>query len=178
MRNSNPLLAFVLIVGLLLMSVHIISAQQQGGRQGRANQRQRFQMDPEAMMNRMMERIIEQLSISEEETAVLKPMIESILRTRLDQNREMRELVDALREAIDSKDPEQIKAKLAEVKTKRKEHKAKAETLQKELIELLTLEQEAQLTVSGVVNSDGVGFRFGGFRGSGPRDRRGAQQQQ
>jgi len=166
-RRFNHLLAFVLVVGLLLTVAHIMSAQQQGGRPGPADQQQRRQFDPEEMMNRMMERIMEQLNLSEEETAVLKPMIEGILRTRFEQNREMQELIDALQEAIDAKDNDQIKSKLDEVKAKRKEHKAKTEALEKELVELLTLGQEAQLTVSGVVNSDGSGFPRGGFRGPG-----------
>jgi hypothetical protein len=172
MKKLNRPLAFLVAVSLLLTVIHIISAQQQGGRQGRADQQQRRQFDPEAMMNRMMERILGQLSLSEDEAAVLKPKIETILQTRTEQNGEMRDLMDALQKAIDAKDTEQIKTKLAEVKAKRKEHKAKAEALESELTELLTVEQEAQLTVSGVVNSDGFGF--GGFRGPGQRTGPGA----
>jgi hypothetical protein len=86
---------------------------------------------------------------------------------RINQSRVMRDLIDALQKAIEAKNDMQIQTKLTEVKTTRKEHKAKVEKLEQELIELLTLNQEAQLTVSGVVNSDGTGGFFGGSRGQG-----------
>jgi len=41
--------------------------------------------------------------------------------------------------------------------------------MEKDLVELLTLNQEAQLTVSGVVNSDGGFGGGGGFGGRGGR---------
>jgi hypothetical protein len=172
MRKLNHLLAFILVVGLLLTSVHIISAQQRGG-QGRPPQMQGRQMDPEAMVNRMMERIMGRLNLSAEESAALKPRIEGILRMQIEQNREVRQLVDDLEKAIDAN--KQIEDKLKAVKDKRKEHKANAEKKEKELVELLTIKQEAQLTVDGVVNSDGSGFRFGGFGGPGQRNRPGGQ---
>ena len=108
MRKLNRLLVFVLIVGLLLSAVHIISAQQRG----RADQRQRGQMDPAAMVARMLERALTGLNLSDEETTVIKPKAESILQTRMDQNREMRELTNDLREAVDAEDGKQIEAKL------------------------------------------------------------------
>lgn len=164
MRKLNRPLAFMLAVGLVLMAAYVISAQQGGGARGQGGQ-QRRQFDPEQMMDRRIQNIMEELNLPEEEAAVLKPRIESLLRTRMDQSREIGESIEALRQAIDAKDAGQIKAKLDEVKAKRKEHREKTETLEKELVELLTLEQEAQLTVSGVVNSDGFGFPRGGFRG-------------
>jgi Spy/CpxP family protein refolding chaperone len=126
----------------------------------------RPQMDPEQMMQRMMERIMERLNLSADESAVLKPMIEGIMQTRQEQASEMRELTDALQKAVDDKDSERIKAKLTDIKAKRKSHREKNDSQEKELIELLTVEQEAQLTLAGVVNSGG-GFGFGGFRGFG-----------
>jgi uncharacterized membrane protein YccC len=173
MRNLNRLLTFALIVGLVLTTAYFISAQQEDTRRqrpGQQGQRQgRRQFDPEAMMKRMVDRTMEQLKLSEEESAILKPKIEGILQTRTQQSTEMRTLMRDLRTAVDAKDDAQIKAKLDAVKTKRKEHKAQSEKLEKELIELLTVTQEAQLTISGIVNSDGSGF-FGGFGG---RDRGG-----
>ena len=163
MRKLNRLLVFVLVVGLVLTAAYVISAQQGGGARGQGGQ-QRRQFDPEQMMDRRIQNIMEELNLPEEEAAVLKPRIESLLRMRMDQSREIGESIEALRQAIDAKDAGQIKAKLDEVKAKRKEHREKTETLEKELVELLTLEQEAQLTVSGVVNSDGFGFPRGGFR--------------
>ena len=171
MRRLNHLLAFVLIVGLVLTTAYIISAQQDTGRRQRPGQQQgRRQMDPEAMMKRRVERVMEQLKLSEEETTVLKPKIESIMQTRTKRSTEMRTLISDLQKAIEAKDDAQIKAKLDAVKAKRKEHKAQSAKREKEMIELLTVTQEAQLTIAGVVNSDGSGGMFGGF---GNRDRRG-----
>jgi len=173
-RRLNQLLAFVLIVGLVLTTAYIISAQQDDGRRQRPRgQREgRRQMDPEAMMRRMVERVMEPLKLSEEETAVLKPKIEGIVQTRTKQSTEMGTLISNLQKAVEAKDdaPEgaersfQIKEKLGVVKAKRKEHKAQSEKLEKELVELLTVKQEAQLTIARLVNSDGSG-RFGGFGG-------------
>ena len=164
MRNLNRLLTFVLIVGLVLTTAYFISAQQGGSRRQPSDQQSRRQFDPEAMIKRRVDRIVQQLNLSEEETAVLKPNIEGILQTRVQQSTEMRTLMSDLRNAINAKDDAQIKAKLDAVKAKQKEHKAQAENLEKELVELLTVTQEAQLTISGIVNSDGSGF-FGGFGG-------------
>ena len=178
MRKFNRLLAFVLIVGLVLTTAYIISAQQESGRRQRPGdqRQQRRQIDPAAMIKQRVEQVMKELNISEEETAVLKPKIEGIMQTRVKQSSETRTLIRDLRRAIEAKDNAQIESKLAEVKAKRKEHKAKAETLEKEMVELLTLKQEAQLTVAGVVNSDGgMGGVFGGFRGQQQRPRRARQ---
>jgi hypothetical protein len=162
-RKFNSLIAFMLVVGLVLTTSYIISAQQQ---QRPRQRQQRRQIDPEAIIQRRVERAMQDLNLSEEESAVLKPMIEGIMRTRTEQSREMRTLIDELGKAIEAKDDAQIQSKLEQVKTKRKENRVNIETLEQKLIELLTLKQEAQLTVSGVVNSDGTGGFFGGFRGN------------
>jgi Spy/CpxP family protein refolding chaperone len=165
-RKFNRLLAFMLVVGLVLTTAYVISAQQSERRQRpEGQQQQRPQMDPAEMMKQRVEQIMKALNPSEEEAAVLKPKIEGLLQTRIDQSRETRNLIDALRKAIEAKDDAQIEAKLSEVKAKRKEHKANIEKLENELIELLTVKQEAQLTVSGVINSDGFGSFFGNRRG-------------
>jgi len=167
-RNFNRLLACVLVVGLVLTVTHIVSAQREGRRRQRPGQFQRRQMGTEAMIPRMVERMMRDLNLSDKETTVLKPKIENIVQTRMTQSREMRELVEALRQAIESNDNAQIKEKLSLVKTKRKEHEAKIETLEKELVELLTVKQEVQLTILGIVNSDSSDFLFGGRRDGPP----------
>jgi len=166
-------LVFVLVVGLVLTTAYLLSAQQDQ-RQGRPRQGpgqgpngERPQFDPAEMVQRMVDRSVEPLNLSADETAVLKPKIKAILQTRMEQGQQMREVVQSLQTAIDTKDEAQIKAKLAAVKAKRQENKAKIEAMEKDLVELLTLNQEAQLTVSGVVNSDGGGGGFGGFGGGG-----------
>jgi len=171
MRKLNYLLVFVLVVGLALTSVHIISAQmqQQGGRQRGTSQQQRPQMDPAEMLNRMLERTMGQLNLSEEETTVLQPMVKGLLEERMNQGTKRRELINALREAIDAKNSEQVQGKLKEIKDLRqKKHTEKTDKMEKDLVELLTVAQEAQLTVAGIVNSDGSGLQFGGgFRQQG-----------
>ena len=176
MRKFNHLLAFVLVVGLVLTTTYIISAQQEDRRRQRTDgqRQQRRQMDPATMIKQRIEQVMKQLNLPDEEATILKLSIEGILQIRMEQSREMRELINNLRKAVEAKDDTQIESKLAEVKAKRKEHKAKAETLEKELIELLTVKQEAQLTIAGIVNSDGGGGFFGGFRGQ-QRPRRGRQ---
>lgn len=173
MQKFNRLIAFALAIALVLTGTYVIWAQQRRQRPQRPGRMQRPQMSPEEMVQRMLERIMRQLNLSEEETTVLKPKIEGILKMRTDQNLKMRELTNALREAINADDDAQIKEKLELVKAKRQEYKKKAETLQKELVKLLTLKQEAQLTVAGIVNSDGTGGFFGGFRRQRQRPRRG-----
>ena len=83
-RNFSRLLAFVLVVGLVLTTAYIISAQQDDRRE---RFRQRRQMDSEAMTERMVERMMRELNLSEEETAVLKLKIEGIVQTRVKQIR-------------------------------------------------------------------------------------------
>jgi len=182
LKRFNHTLVFALIIGLLLLSVHIISAQQntrqgrqqQGARQGRQQQgaRQGRQFDPAQMMARMLERTMEGLNLSEEEATVIKPKIEGLMQARFDQSSEVRELTTGLQEAVDAKDSDQIVAKLTALKKKLKENKDKLEKMENELIELLTPEQEARLTLSGTVNSGGgIGGGFGGFRGGQPGQR-------
>ncbi len=172
---QSSLLVFVLVVGLVLTTTYFLSAQQDQG-QGRSRQGQgpggeRPQFDPAQMVERMVDRSVEPLNLSADETAVLKPKIKAIFQTRMEQGQQMREVTQSLQTAIGTKDEAQIKAKLAAVKAKRQENKAKIEAMEKDLVELLTLNQEAQLTVSGVVNSDGGGGGFGGggFGGRGGR---------
>jgi DNA repair exonuclease SbcCD ATPase subunit len=170
MRKLNYSLILVLVVGLSLTMLSIVSAQQNTGqtgadRQNRQNQQQRTQMDPEAMIQQRLGRIMEQLKPSDEDAAVLKPKIEGLMRIRMTQSQDTRELINSLREAINAKNTDQIKAKLTEIKSKREENKKKTEAMEKDLTDLLTLNQEALLTVSGIVNSDGSGGFFGGGPG-------------
>jgi hypothetical protein len=167
MRKTGFILTSILVIGIVLLSTHFIYAQQ---RDNRRQQQDRPQFDPQQMMQRMMERIMERLKLSEEESAVIKPQIESIMNLRTKQASEMRDLMDALQKAIDAKDEKQIGTALTAIKTKRLEQKTASEKAEKELIELLTVEQEANLTLLGVVNSDGMGmgFRFGQPGGNPP----------
>lgn len=171
MRRVTFVITMFLTFAFLLVTVWAQQAEQgeQERRQGRPQfNREPPRFDPEEMIQRTVQRSIEQLKLSEEEVAVIKPMIESIIQTRMEQAQRMRELFDTLRQAVDNKDVTTIKNTLAQIKSKREENRARMETLEAQLIELLTPEQEAILTLAGVVNADAGGF-FGGF---GPRPQR------
>jgi len=184
MKKINLILAIIIGFGMILLVSHLIYAQQQGGGQPPQNPQQRPQFDPQQMMERRMQQIMERLKLSDEESAIIKPKIESLTRMRMEQGQELRPLMEALQKALDSKDTKQITSALKAVKDKRAEQKQAYEKAEQELLELLTVEQEANLTVMGVVNSDGIGMMFGGFRPGGPeqgreqRQRQGNQQRQ
>ena len=175
MRRFSCSLTCVLVVGLVLTSAYSISAQEDTSPERSRGQRQRWQrgeggrrqFDPAQMIERQTQRAVEQLALSSEEAAVLEPRIKAIVQNWIQRRQEMQPLMQALRTAIDGGGEAQIKSALEALKAKQKEHKAKSDALQKDLVELLTLPQEAQLTVAGIVNSDG-GFG-GGFGGSGGR---------
>ena len=168
MKKFGYFVVFILVAGLLFTTAHMISAQQQRRREGGGGPFGGRQMDPEEMLKRQLERIMENMNLPADEAAVLEPMIEKILRTRTDQDTESGKLLEDLQKAMDDKS--NVSEKLEAFKTKRAEHKKKMEELQKELLEVLTVEQEAQLTILRVVHSEGAGgfMRFGGGRGDRP----------
>jgi len=183
MRKLNKLLVLGLAIGLLLMTVHIIAAQQRGERPGRGRRGEgdRAQMDPAAMMERMVERRMEnvtegmqKMEIPANEAAILGTQIEGLLRMRMAPDTGNREAMDELQKAIDAKDNAQIKTRLDAIKAKRKKRREKDEKMEKELLEILPLKLEALLTVQGIVNggSGGGGRGFGGGFGSGRGQRR------
>ena len=172
-RKLNRLLVAIFTIGLVLTSAYFISAQedtrpdrssrQQQERRQRG-ERGRGQFNPAQMAERQTQRAIENLNLSDEEAAVLVPRIKAIAQHRLQQRQTLRPLTQALRTAVDGEDKAEIKSALDALKAQQNAQQTKAEALEEELVELLTLRQEAQLTIAGVVNSDGSGG-FGGRRG-------------
>jgi hypothetical protein len=172
MRKLNLLLAFVLIVALVLTAAHIISAQQRGGMQQQRQGRQQRQFDPEQMLERRLDRIkqnMQEMGLSAEEVDYLGTQVGNLLRESMNQRSAMQTLIEDLQKAMDAKNEAEMKAKLSEIKEKRKEHRKKLEEMEAKLIELLPLELEARLTVDGIVNTDGSGGGFGMMRFGGPR---------
>ena len=172
-KLNRPLVA-ILVIGLVLSSAYFISAQEdtrpdrssrQQQERGERRQRGRGQFDPAQMAERQTQRAIENLDLSDEEAAVLVPRIKTIAQHRLQQRQELRPFTQALRTSIDSGDSKQIKAALKTFKAQQAAQKEKAEALEKELVELLTVRQEAQLTIAGIVNNDGGFSGFGDRRG-------------
>ncbi len=173
-RKLNCSFVGVLTIGLVLTSAYFISAQEdtrpdrssreQRGR-GERGERGRGQFNVAEMVERQTQRAIENLNLSDEEGAVLVPKIKAIAQHRLEQRQTLRPLTQALRTSVDGEDKAEIKSALDALKAQQNKQKTKAEALEKELVELLTLRQEAQLTIAGIVNSDGGAGGFGGRRG-------------
>lgn len=170
----NRLLIAIFVIGFVLTGTYFISAQEdtrpdrssrQQRERGERGERGRGQFNIAEMVERQTQRAIEDLNLSDEETTILVPKIKAIAQHRLQQRQELRPFVQALRTSVDSEDNKQIKVALKSFKAHQAAQKEKAEALEKDLVELLTVRQEAQLTVAGVVNSDGGFGGFGGRRG-------------
>ena len=170
----NRSLVAIFVIGLVLSSAYFISAQEdtrpdrsdlQQQRRGERGEGRRGQFDPAQMAERQTERAIEGLNLSDEEATILVPKIKAIAQHRLQQRQELRPFTQALRTSIDSEDNKQIKTALKTFKAHQTAQKEKAEALEKDLVELLTVRQEAQLTIAGIVNNDGGFGGFGGRRG-------------
>lgn len=177
MRKLNKALIPILVIGLMLTGVHIISAQRQrgGGAPGGTEGRPRF--DPEQMLQRRVENIMEgmqEMNIPDNEAVILKTQIEGLLRLRMTPNDKMTQAMETLQKAVDSKDNEQIRTALDSVKAMRKEQKTKLEDAEKQLLEILPLKVEALLTVQGIVNGGTGGgmMNFGGRRRGGTGNQR------
>ena len=95
-KLNRPLVA-ILIIGLVLSSAYFISAQEdtrpdrssrQRQERGERGERGRRQLDPAQMVERQTQRAVENLNLSDEETAVLVPRIRAIAQHRLQQRQE------------------------------------------------------------------------------------------
>ena len=172
-KLNRPLVA-IFIIGLVLSSAYFISAQEdtrpdrssrQQRERGERRERGRGQFNIAEMVERQTERAIEDLNLSDEETTILVPKVKAIAQHRLQQRQELRPFTQALRTSVDSGDSKQIKAALKTFKAQQAAQKEKAEALEKDLLELLTVRQEAHLTIAGIVNNDGGFSGFGDRRG-------------
>ncbi len=172
--RSNRLFIVIFVIGLVLSSAYFISAQEdtrpdrsnlRQQERGQRGERGRRQFDPAQMAERQTERAIEDLNLSDEEATILVPRIKAIAQHRLQQRQELRPFTQALRTSVDGGDSKQIKTALKTFKAQQAAQKATAEALEKDLVELLTVRQEAQLTIAGIVNNDGGFGGFGGRRG-------------
>ena len=172
-KLNRPLVA-IFIIGFVLSSAYFISAQEdtrpdrssrQQRERGERGERGRSQFNIAEMVERQTERAIENLNLSDEETTILTPKVKAIAQHRLQQRQELRPFTQALRTSVDGGDSAQIKAALKSFKAQQAAQKKKAEALEKDLVELLTVRQEAQLTIAGIVNNDSGFSGFGGRRG-------------
>ena len=172
-KLNRPLIA-ILVIGFVLSSTYFLSAQEdtrpdrsnrQQRERGERGERGRGQFDPAQMVERQIQRAIEGLNLSDEEATILVPKVKAIAQHRLQQRQELRPFTQALRTSVDGGDSSQIKAALKSFKAHQAAQQKKAEALEKDLVELLTVRQEAHLTIAGIVNNDSGFGGFGGRRG-------------
>ena len=184
MRKLNLILIIAIVFSLGLLGSQIYAQQggggQQGGQQGGGQQfQQRQQFTPEQMAERRMTMIKDRLKLSDADFTAIKPNIEAFTKIRTAQGEELRPKIDALQKAADAKDAKLMASALKAYKDKRTEQKAayeKAETDFLKFLADLPVEIEANLTLMGIVSSDG-GMGFGGFRPGGPGQDQGGQRQ-
>lgn len=173
-RKLNRSFVGIFTIGLVLASAYFISAQEdtrpdRSSREQRARgergERGRGQFNVAEMVERQAQRAIEDLNLSDEEATILVPKIKAIAQHRLQQRQELRPFAQTLRTSVDGGDNAQIKAALKTFKAQQAAQKQKAAALEKDLIELLTVRQEAQLTIASIVNNDSGFGGFGNRRG-------------
>ena len=140
-----------------------------GGRGGRGG---RGGWDPAQMQERMLQMQKEQLKVSEEEWTVLKPLLQAVTQKQWEQRmarfRGMGRRgrgggegednspaeVKALRTALENADTPaaDIQAKLKALRDANKAKEAELEKVREQLRQVLTVRQEAQLVLMGVLN--------------------------
>ncbi len=177
MLGRRITLGFVIwgLLGVVLVGQSL--AQQQRARPQRsAQQRAR----PDAMSNfqdRMVERMKETLEASDEEWKVLKPRVEKVLTLSREtrgmagfarrgrpqageaagqqtQQTQVEKAQEDLRTVLENKEakPEEIKQKLTALREAREKAKQEMAKAQQELREILSVRQEAQMVLMGLLN--------------------------
>jgi hypothetical protein len=189
MKKLNLILIIAIVFSLALLGSQIYAQQGQGGggQQGGGQQFQQRQPPTSEQMAQMAARRIQtimerlKLSDSDPESVVIKQQIEALTKLRTEQGQKSRTQMDALQKALDAKpiSKTDLSKALKEYKKARAEQKADYEKAETEFLGILTAEQEANLTLMGIVNGDGGGaMMFGGFRPGGPGQDQGGQQRQ
>ena len=168
----------LLVVTAVFAGVTVdISAQERDRNRDRGNRErgergERGQWDRSQIMERIMDRYRENLGFSVAEWKVVQPKVQAVMDNRIsgasgmmsmfggsrrgrggDSSTEKTptsELRDLLEKDAPSK--EEIKAKLAAYRADRKAREAKLKKAQEDLRQLLTLKQEAQAVLSGLLN--------------------------
>lgn len=107
----------------------------------------------------LLTRATSNLKLTTEEAQVIIPKILAILSYQLSASQELQPLRDNLREILYSGKASEItiRQQLDKIKTKTAEIKKKLQTMDLELITVLTFQQEARLTLNGVIYN-GIGF--------------------
>lgn len=131
--------------------------------------------NPEQMQERMIGRVTTDLKLTSDEARVVVPKIKKLMQIRFSSRQELMPLSEKLTEALKADKPstKQIKPILSEIKAKLQKIKTDTEVAEKDLKAVISIEQEARLTLAGILNEGaGMGGR-GGFGGRGPGGNRG-----
>lgn len=124
-------------------------------------------LDPAQMTERFAERIKEDLAFSDEEWKAVKPLVVKVMDARMKANANMGGLrgrrggdqpsanptADALSKALEAKAPtEEVKAKLAAYREQQKKNEEELKTAREALRKVLSVNQEAQLVLRGLLD--------------------------
>ena len=168
----------LLVVTAVFASVTVdISAQERDRDRDRGNRERgergnRGNFDRSQIMERIMERYRENLGISVAEWKVVQPKVQAVMDNRISGASGMMSMfggsrrgrggdsstektpTSELRDLLEKDAPSkgEIKAKLAAYRADRKAREAKLKKAQEDLRQLLTLKQEAQAVLSGLLN--------------------------
>lgn len=168
----------LLVVTAVFASVTVdISAQERDRDRDRGNRERgergnRGNFDRSQIMERIMERYRENLGISVAEWKVVQPKVQAVMDNRISGTSGMMSFfggrgsrgrgdsstektpTSELRDLLEKDDASKgdIKAKLAAYRADRKAREAKLKKAQEDLRQLLTLKQEAQAVLSGLLN--------------------------
>ena len=165
----------LLVVTAVFAGVAVdVSAQERDRNRDRGNRErgQRGEWDRSQIMERIMERYRENLGISVAEWKVVQPKVQAVMDNRISGTSGMMSFfggrgsrgrggsstektpTSELRDLLEKENPSkgEIKAKLAAYRADRKAREAKLKKAQEDLRQLLTLKQEAQAVLSGLLN--------------------------
>jgi Ca2+-binding EF-hand superfamily protein len=151
-----------------------LAAEDQGRRNARregppreAARGQRGQFDPARMMDNMVSRYKETLGSTDEEWKAIEPLLKKVLEARMqariggfgrrpggESAAGANPEADALRSTLDSQKatPDEIKAKLAAFRASQKKKDEALQKAREDLRKVLTVKQEANLVLSGVLD--------------------------
>lgn len=163
-------LALSLVIGLL---VSFVIAQpvdnqsdRQGGRMGGPGGQMGF-FDPARMTEMIITRSTTGIPMTAEESKVIVPKIKVLMDLRFNSPRELQTYRDALSEALkQTGNDKAVKLALDKFKAKCQEIKKKTDAAEADLKSVLTIRQEAELSIRGIISN---GVPMGGGMGMGAR---------
>jgi len=178
MRRLAHISWMMVVAAVVLLSATLSPAQEESGRRGqRGEPRDRQGMgrfDPAQMRSMMLDRIKQQLNATDEEWKAIEPLVANVVekqreaRSGLALGRAWRrpgstespwgvetsQKVEALQNAVENEQssPEEIKSKLAAVRTEQEQKDQELKEAREELRKVLTLRQEARLVLMGLLD--------------------------